>query len=100
MSTRPAVPTDVSRQVLFEARHHCAVCCTPLPLERAHIVPWHKTHDHSVANLLALCANCHTRADSEGWGEATLYSYKLNPCIVVANNSFKPASPFQKVLVD
>ena len=100
MSTRPAIPTDVSRQVLFEARHHCAVCCTPLPLERAHIVPWHKTHDHGVANLVALCANCHTRADSEGWGETTLYSYKLNPCIVVANSSFKGASPFQKVLVD
>lgn len=80
--TRPAIPIETKRLVLFEARHHCAVCCNPLPLEQAHVVAWTKSHDHNVANLIALCANCHARADHEGWGGPVLEKYKKNPCIL------------------
>ncbi len=45
MSNRPAIPIDIRREVLFEARHRCAVCCEPTPLERAHIHPWSKSKD-------------------------------------------------------
>ena len=76
MSNRPAIPIDIQREVLFEARHRCAVCCEPTPLERAHIDPWSKSQDHSAANLIALCANCHTRADKEHWGIEYLGPYK------------------------
>lgn len=87
MSSRPAIPIEIRREVLFEARHRCAVCCEPTPLERAHIDPWTKTKDHSVANLIALCANCHTRADNEKWGEKYLSRYKKSPCALAANAS-------------
>lgn len=84
MSKRPAIPIDIQREVLFEARHHCAVCCEPTPLERAHIRPWSKSRDHGVSNLIALCANCHMRADTEHWGEEYLRRYKKMPCVLAA----------------
>lgn len=61
---------------------HCACCGTPLPLEQAHVVPWSKSKEHSVKNLIALCANCHSRADKEKWGSKTLAKYKKNPFIL------------------
>ncbi len=78
---RPKIPAGVEREVLTEAGHRCAVCGDPCPLERAHIVPWCKTKDHSVGNLVCLCANCHQRADFEKWGEKTLRRYKENPWV-------------------
>jgi len=48
----------------------------------AHIVPWRKAKEHTSQNLIALCANCHARADREGWGEDVLRQYKNNPWVV------------------
>jgi superfamily II DNA or RNA helicase len=79
---RPSISIVIRRQVLFEARHHCAVCCSPLPLEQAHVIPWSESQEHGVANLIAMCANCHGRADTEKWGAKTLRQYKRNPCIL------------------
>src|SRR5579872_3628202 len=97
--TRPAIPMDVQREVLLQARHCCSVCCVPTPLERAHIIAWRKTKDHSEPNLVALCANCHTRADTENWGEAALRRYKQNPC-ALERDRLPPMSPEQKAMVD
>ncbi|MFH1951699.1 MAG: type I restriction endonuclease [Pseudomonadota bacterium] len=99
MSTRPAIPIEIQREVLFQARHRCAVCCEPTPLERAHIIPWRKSLDHSEANLIALCANCHERADKEKWGEAYLRRYKQNPCALSAH-AMPPMTAEQKAMVD
>lgn len=99
MSDRPAIPIEVKRDVLVGARHRCAVCCEPLPLELAHIVPWHQTHDHSAENLIALCSNCHSRADQEPWGPNILRRYKLHPC-AQATNSLPPVSAEQQALID
>ena len=96
---RLAIPMDVQREVLFQARHRCAVCCEPTPREKAHIIPWKKTHDHSEPNLVAFCANCHTRADTEKWGEACLRQYKKNPCALAAH-AMPVMSPAQKAMVD
>jgi superfamily II DNA or RNA helicase len=84
---RPAIPVSIKRDVLFEARHHCAVCCNALPLEQAHVVPWSESREHSVANLIAMCANCHSRADGEEWGVKILRHYKQNPCILARKNN-------------
>lgn len=81
---RPRIPADVERKVLIEAGHRCAVCGAELPLERAHIIPWSRSKDHSAANLLCLCANCHGRADTENWGEETLRQYKQRPWVIWA----------------
>lgn len=82
MSNRPHIPVEIQREVLFESRHACAVCCLPLPLEFAHIIPWNQAKEHKAENLIALCANCHTRADHERWNASDLRRYKQKPCIV------------------
>ncbi len=81
MTSRPAIPKEVVLAVLLEAGHRCAVCGTPFPLERAHIVPWRETQDHSAENLICLCANCHERADKD-WDTRTLRAYKKQPWVL------------------
>ena len=99
MTSRPAIPIEIRREVLFEARHRCAVCCEPTPLERAHIDPWSNSKDHSAANLIALCANCHTRADKEKWGDKYLGRYKKSPC-ALASNAPPIVSAQQQAIID
>ena len=79
MSGRPEIPIKIQREVLFEARHRCAVCCDPTPLEQAHIIAWSKSKNHSLEKLIALCANCHER--SPKWTELRklLASLKATP---------------------
>lgn len=86
-NNRPAIPVEIRRAVLFEARHHCAVCGNPLPLELAHVIPWSESHEHSILYLIALCSNCHSRADLEKWGAQVLRQYKENPYILAHKNN-------------
>ncbi|MEI6848052.1 MAG: HNH endonuclease signature motif containing protein [Chlorobiaceae bacterium] len=79
---RPKIPSDIARDVLRESGHRCAVCGESCPLERAHIIPWHKSKEHCAADLLCLCENCHQRADKENWGEISLRIYKERPWIL------------------
>lgn len=79
---RPDIPAETRRLVLMESGHRCAVCGDTCPLERAHIVPWSSTRDHSLENLICLCASCHQRADSEQWGEKVLQAYKSKPWVL------------------
>jgi hypothetical protein len=83
---RPAIPLEVQRSIFVEAGHRCACCGVPFPLERAHIVPWSKSKDHSEENLLCLCANCHQIADKD-WDRATFFAYKAKPWV---NRQFNP----------
>ena len=99
MGSRPAIPIEIQREVLYQARHRCAVCCEPTPLEKAHFIPWRKSHDHSKENLIALCANCHERADKGKWGEAYLRRYKQNPCALAAH-AMPLMTTEQKAMVD
>ena len=78
-SSRPRIPADVEREVLTECGHRCAVCGESFSLERAHIIPWHKSHEHRVEDLICLCANCHQR--SGGWSQRTLRDYKQRPWV-------------------
>jgi len=80
MSDRPAIPIDVQRDLLFECRYRCACDCEPVSLEKAHIIPWSKTNDHSAENLVVLCANCHTRSHAEKWPASQLRRFKEKPC--------------------
>jgi repressor LexA len=81
LPARSRVPAEITRQILIESGHRCAVCGAGCPLERAHIIPWHKSKTHKAADLICLCANCHERADQEGWGEKTLREYKQRPWV-------------------
>jgi tetratricopeptide (TPR) repeat protein len=82
MSNRPAIPAEIVREILLESGQRCAVCGTPCPLERAHIIPWHKSREHKAEDLICLCANCHERADKENWGEKTLREHKRMPWVL------------------
>jgi len=48
---RPRIPAKTERHIFVEAGHRCACCGSAFPLERAHIVPWRNSKDHSEANL-------------------------------------------------
>jgi hypothetical protein len=79
--------------VLIESGHRCAVCGAECPLERAHIVPWHKSKAHRAADLICLCANCHARADNEEWGEKALREYKRTPWVLRQREAAPPPQP-------
>lgn len=81
MPMRPSIPAEIERHILTESGHQCAVCGASCPLERAHIVPWHRSKQHNAEDLICLCALCHERADLEQWGEATLREYKARPWV-------------------
>src|SRR2546423_13216297 len=97
MPNRPSIPVHITRQILIESGHRCSVCGASCPLERAHIVPWHKSKEHRAEDLICLCASCHERADLEGWGEATLREYKKKPWILRQNNKLPKVPKTRKV---
>jgi type I restriction enzyme R subunit len=82
MVNRTSIPVKIKREILVECGHRCAVCGVPLPLEFAHIIPWHKKSEHKAKNLICLCASCHERADKENWDEKTLNEYKQRPWVM------------------
>lgn len=81
MPERPSIPAEITRTILIESGHRCAVCGAGCPLERAHIIPWHKSREHKADDLICLCASCHERADQEHWGEKALREYKQRPWV-------------------
>ena len=77
--TRPAIPSDIKRQVLVEAGHRCAIpTCRQTPVELAHIIPWAKCKEHTFGNLIALCPTCHTRFDRDEIDRKAMQIYKHN----------------------
>lgn len=99
MSDRPQIPRNVELELLFECRYRCACDCEPVSLEKAHIIPWCETRDHSFANLIVLCSNCHTRSHTDKWPESQLRKFKQNPC-ALERDRMPPMSPEQRVMID
>ena len=76
---RSNIPAELKRRVLCEAGHHCAIpTCRHFEVEIHHIVPWAKCKEHKYENLIALCPNCHKRADSGYIDRKSLRIYKAN----------------------
>ena len=76
---RQSMPAGLRRQVLVEAGHRCAIpTCRHIEVEIHHIVPWAKCRKHSYDNLIALCPNCHRRADRGDIDSKSLRLYKHN----------------------
>lgn len=79
MTNRPHIPEDLRRRVLLEAGHGCAIpTCRYIQTEIHHIIPWRKTRTHEYDHLIALCPNCHARADNGEIDRKSLYAYKYN----------------------
>jgi hypothetical protein len=74
---RPPIPQELKRRILVEAGHRCAIptCRLPNP-EIAHIKPYKDVKDHRYENLIALCPNCHARADRGEIDRKSLRMYK------------------------
>ncbi|MCD1593333.1 HNH endonuclease [Thalassospira xiamenensis] len=78
-SERPPVPAELKRRVLVEAGHRCAIpTCRYIKTEIHHIVPWATCQKHEYKNLIALCPNCHDRADANEIDRKALRTYKAN----------------------
>ena len=77
--SRPPMPADLRRRILVEAGHRCAIpTCRYIEVDVHHIIPWNKCISHSYDNLIALCRNCHRRADRGGIDRKSLRLYKRN----------------------
>ena len=76
---RPAIPADIKRRVLVEAGHRCAITiCRHIEVDIHHIVPWEDCQTHEYDNLIALCPNCHRRADRGEIDRKSLRIYKAS----------------------
>ena len=79
IENRPPIPADIKRRVLVEAGHRCAIpTCRYINTEIHHIIPWETCHKHEYENLIALCPNCHARADKGEIDRKSLRAYKAN----------------------
>lgn len=79
MESRPPIPAELKRKVLVEAGHRCAIpTCRHVDVDIHHIKPWEKCKKHEYENLIALCPNCHSRADSGKIDRKSLRMYKNN----------------------
>ena len=76
---RPPIPAELRRRVLVEAGHRCAIpTCRDIIVDVAHIIPYEKCKEHKYENLIALCPNCHRRADRGEIDTKSLRLYKAN----------------------
>lgn len=76
---RLAIPAPLKRRVLVEAGHRCAIpTCRHIEIEIHHIVPYSQCQIHEYENLIALCPNCHRRADAGHIDRPALRLYKAN----------------------
>lgn len=81
MTNRPSIPAETQRELMIECGHRCCACGETVSLEKAHIIPWSATKDHSFANLLVLCSLCHKLSHDQNWDAKTLECYKKKPWV-------------------
>lgn len=63
--------------MLLEAGHRCAIhTCRHVDVDVHHIVPWAQCGEHQFENLIALCPNCHRRAERGDIDRKSLRLYK------------------------
>jgi hypothetical protein len=78
-SDRPPIAAELRRRVLVEAGHRCAIpTCRYIEVDVHHIIPWAQCQAHEYDNLIALCPNCHRRADRGDIDRKSLRLYKIN----------------------
>ena len=79
MNERPSISVELRRRILVEAGHRCAIpTCRHIDVDVHHIIPWEQCREHTYENLIALCPNCHRRADRSEIDRKSLRLYKAN----------------------
>ncbi len=87
---RPPIPAELRRSVMTEAGHRCAIHTCRYPnADVHHIVPWSKCREHKAENLIALCPNCHRRADL---GEIDAKSLRMYKARLVQDGNSRPGA--------
>jgi hypothetical protein len=90
--TRPPIPEPLRRRVLLEAGHRCAIpTCLHPAVDVHHITPWERCLEHTFENLIALCPNCHRRADRGEIDRISLLSYKARVASIWTTGSVPAA---------
>ena len=94
---RSKIPAELRRQVLVEASHRCAIPQCPHPdVDIHHIIPWARCKKHEFGNLIALCPNCHRRAEKGEIDRKALQKYKA----LLATNHSDIAGPSPEGLLE
>ncbi len=76
---RPTIRAELKRRVLIEAGHRCAIpTCRHIEVDIHHIIPWSESQAHEYDDLIALCPNCHRRADRGDIDRKSLRIYKAS----------------------
>lgn len=97
MPERPTIPADLRREVLVEAGHRCAIhTCRHIDVDVHHIVPWARRPEHRLENLIALCPNCHRRAEK---GEIDRKALRLYKARLAAAFRFREVNQYPEELV-
>jgi hypothetical protein len=97
MRERSPIPADLRRQILLEAGHRCAIhTCRHVDVDVHHIVPWAKVQEHTFENLIALCPNCHRRAE---WGDIDRKSLRLYKARLAAAFRFQDVGLYPEEVV-
>lgn len=87
------IPKAMRRWVLMECGHVCAVCGSEAGVEIHHLEPFAKVNRHDFNNLIALCPNCHHRADRGDIDRLALLEYKKKPYIKRRGTRSKSPEP-------
>ncbi len=60
---RPPIPQGTLHELLYKSRNTCCVCHDrSRGVVVHHIVPWAKSRNHDINNLVVLCSLCHDKA--------------------------------------
>lgn len=79
MNNTRNIPAELKRRILVEAGHRCAIPqCRDFDVDIHHIIPFSKTKKHEYTNLIALCPNCHRKAEKGVIDRKSLFMYKDN----------------------
>lgn len=76
---RPSISKTTRLRVIQEAGNRCAVCGQSSPVVLSHIVSFVDGGESTEKNLIALCPNCHARADAGDISAAELRASKEHP---------------------
>ena len=96
MAENRDIPANLARRIKVEAGHRCAIhTCRHIEAQIHHIIPYRQCQKHEYENLIALCPNCHSRADRNEIDRKSLRIYKAN--LRLAHDRF---SQFEMDVID
>jgi hypothetical protein len=81
---RNPISKSTRLRIIEEAGSRCAVCGHGSPVVLSHIVAFPDGGESTDENLIALCPNCHARADMGEIGLSELREYKKHPWVTRA----------------